>query len=250
MRLNRVESFYAFLLYFYNELSEERGSRPLPGPLQGRPATARPGPYRGGRSRPAHKWQCSPAARLQGQRPRLARRGAAPTEAPPAGMVLACRKGSHPWAGRSPTTHRATARTGATTVQRGQEGPSPLFAPFCAAAPTQAAPLWASPLSPSGLAAGSGQCFCPQAAFLSALRLQLTTRLWAATPAGGDPLQGAWPQLVVPAGDCCPYGWQPLVGGLAVAGRSLTDGRAMPDCPSSMLPSLRKCCTNAYNDST
>ncbi|RWV86235.1 hypothetical protein GW17_00051890 [Ensete ventricosum] len=42
MRLNHVESFYAFLLHFYNKRSEKRGGWPRPGPLQGRPAMAKP----------------------------------------------------------------------------------------------------------------------------------------------------------------------------------------------------------------
>ncbi|KAJ8499555.1 hypothetical protein OPV22_010107 [Ensete ventricosum] len=75
--------------------------------------------------------------------------------------------------------------------------------------------------APCGLAAGSGRCFCSQAAFLLAPRPQSDTRLWAAALAGGHPLVGgpwlqpAWPWV---AG---------LHGGLAMASR-----------PFSSLPSL------------
>ncbi|RZS22892.1 hypothetical protein BHM03_00055725 [Ensete ventricosum] len=42
MRLNRVELFYAFLLYFRSEGSEEGGIHLRAGPLQGRPLTTKP----------------------------------------------------------------------------------------------------------------------------------------------------------------------------------------------------------------
>ncbi|RWV82386.1 hypothetical protein GW17_00056117 [Ensete ventricosum] len=43
MRLNRVESFYAFLLHFHSEGNEEEGQQGMTRPLaKGRPAAARP----------------------------------------------------------------------------------------------------------------------------------------------------------------------------------------------------------------
>ncbi|RZS28683.1 hypothetical protein BHM03_00062317 [Ensete ventricosum] len=48
MRLNRVESFYAFLLHFHSEDNEEEGQQGMAQPLaKGRLAAARP-PARGG----------------------------------------------------------------------------------------------------------------------------------------------------------------------------------------------------------
>ncbi|RZS06095.1 hypothetical protein BHM03_00036694, partial [Ensete ventricosum] len=97
MRLNHVESFYSFLLYFYSERSAE-----------GLPATARPptgvaghsqapcrgdhrrlGPYRGGRLRPG-----PPATAVAHGQPT---RGNRQQAQPPAAKAVASRRG-HPWA--------------------------------------------------------------------------------------------------------------------------------------------------------
>ncbi|RWV84644.1 hypothetical protein GW17_00053628 [Ensete ventricosum] len=96
MRLNRVESFYAFLLRFRSERSEERGRptivRPSARvtatvrPLQGWPQVARVA-SKGGRPWPAHKGRCSPASRPQGQHP--------PSRAVPSEGSGACRTGNH-----------------------------------------------------------------------------------------------------------------------------------------------------------
>ncbi|RZS25056.1 hypothetical protein BHM03_00058205, partial [Ensete ventricosum] len=67
----------------------------------------------------------------------------------------------------------------------------------------------------------------------------------AAAPCGLAVAPAGWPQLVVLVGGCCPCKWLPLVGGMAAAGRPLAGGQAMPGCPSSSLPSLRKCSKNA-----
>ncbi|RWW74649.1 hypothetical protein BHE74_00017409 [Ensete ventricosum] len=42
MRLNRVESFYVFLIHFCSKRNEKKGGWPRPGPLQGRSAMAKP----------------------------------------------------------------------------------------------------------------------------------------------------------------------------------------------------------------
>ncbi|RWV76791.1 hypothetical protein GW17_00062486 [Ensete ventricosum] len=44
MRLNRVESFYAFLLHFYSKGNEEEGRPATASPMYGRPPMARPRP--------------------------------------------------------------------------------------------------------------------------------------------------------------------------------------------------------------
>ncbi|RZR80951.1 hypothetical protein BHM03_00007072 [Ensete ventricosum] len=41
MRLNRVESFYTFLLLYAAKAARRRGGQPRPAPMQGRPPTAR-----------------------------------------------------------------------------------------------------------------------------------------------------------------------------------------------------------------
>ncbi|RZS07130.1 hypothetical protein BHM03_00037910 [Ensete ventricosum] len=72
MGLYRIELFYAFLLRFCSEDSEESGGWPRPGPLQGRPAMAK-APYRGGRPRPRSPTKRLPAtawaARKSGRPP-------------------------------------------------------------------------------------------------------------------------------------------------------------------------------------
>ncbi|RRT31561.1 hypothetical protein B296_00055576 [Ensete ventricosum] len=73
--------------------------------------------------------------------------------------------------------------------------------------------------APCGLAAGSERCFCPQMAFLLASCPQLIALLRVTAPAGGRPLQGAWPHPVMHAGGCCPYGWT-LLAGCCPCGRS------------------------------
>ncbi|RWW73771.1 hypothetical protein BHE74_00018313 [Ensete ventricosum] len=123
MRLNRVESFYAFLLHFCRERSEEerpamvrppagvashgqatcRGGQPWSGYLQGWPAMAKSpvgaathgqaptgatgcgqGPRKGGRTWPAHKGQSPAGTVAHGQ-------GCYQQARPPVGMAGACR---------------------------------------------------------------------------------------------------------------------------------------------------------------
>ncbi|RRT31466.1 hypothetical protein B296_00059070, partial [Ensete ventricosum] len=89
--------------------------------------------------------------------------------------------------------------------------------------------------------------------------LPLAVASWTASPcglaAGDSPLQAGHSRSC-PRG-CCHYGWPPLVGGLAVAGRPLARGAlvaagrptrglavAMPGYPLQGLPSLRKCSKN------
>ncbi|RWV84246.1 hypothetical protein GW17_00054050 [Ensete ventricosum] len=76
MILNRVESFYAFLLRFRSEGNKEEGSQAWPrlAPLQGRPTTAK-APLQGGQP-PASTSGCGQPAR--GCRPRRARKGRLP----------------------------------------------------------------------------------------------------------------------------------------------------------------------------
>ncbi|RWV78039.1 hypothetical protein GW17_00061062 [Ensete ventricosum] len=110
MRLNHVESLYAFSLHFCNERSEERG-----GPATARPyavvitdglpvrGDARPRPGRRGnaRSQPVEGWRP--------QRHRLQARCPPAREVPPEGSGAYCR-GSCPCTGRQPTTRSPTAR--------------------------------------------------------------------------------------------------------------------------------------------
>ncbi|RWW26668.1 hypothetical protein GW17_00008934 [Ensete ventricosum] len=105
MRLNRVESFYAFLLYVYGKRSEERGGWPRLGPLQGWPAMAK-APFRGDHQ------QARPLAGLAGacgrrQPPRASRWGRLQTARP---------QGAAPRPGLSPA--RAAASRGSARSRR------------------------------------------------------------------------------------------------------------------------------------
>ncbi|RRT49946.1 hypothetical protein B296_00033398 [Ensete ventricosum] len=76
MRLNRLELFYTFLVYFYAKHSEERGGRPRPKPLAGATASWRSHaargdcPFRGRKGQPR-----SQGCLLQGQEWPLAQGG-------------------------------------------------------------------------------------------------------------------------------------------------------------------------------
>ncbi|RWW42151.1 hypothetical protein BHE74_00052319 [Ensete ventricosum] len=117
MRLNRVESFYAFLLRFRSEGSPCKGQPGMaPTPLKGWPTTCKgatgcgQGPYAGGRLATAK----APMQRDSRLRPGPARKGAAPARSrlqgqPPEGSRLQrdSRKGRQP-----PTDTPGTARKG------------------------------------------------------------------------------------------------------------------------------------------
>ncbi|RZS00246.1 hypothetical protein BHM03_00029911 [Ensete ventricosum] len=100
MRLNRVESFYVFLLHFRSEGNEEEGRPTTASPMQDRQPTARPQlrpPARGGvrlRSRPARKGGQRMPTRSCRPRPTLPPVG----EATPAAGVAVPWQSDYRWA--------------------------------------------------------------------------------------------------------------------------------------------------------
>ncbi|RRT66041.1 hypothetical protein B296_00005844 [Ensete ventricosum] len=99
MRLNRVELFYTFLLYFSSEGSEEERRPTTATPMQGRPPTARPRP------RPPCKGAVGCGQGLPIRDVDAARRGRSPQGRPMPLIRAETRRG-----GSRPRAHPLTAR--------------------------------------------------------------------------------------------------------------------------------------------